>query len=189
MRIDIFTEFLDINSNKYLINLRTAAVDEIDHSLASHLEKLKSGGSFSSKECNIDDRLLEELLEKGYIINYSDKELYYEKNTLFETYKEKIKLTSKVPSLVLDNVVGMKWCRDMGNYNDRNWKLDRDAVENVLNKISHDNRSGEVDVWLDFNTNYMNLQWLKKCVEKRNLQIKKIYLTCVASCCLIVARR
>lgn len=177
MRVDIFTEWVSIDDKNYIINLRTNAVDEVDASLATQLQNLKKQGSFSNVDSTIEESTLEKLISKGYVINYSDKELACEKNMLFESHKEKLKISKKVPSLLLDNSVGKKWCMNREEEQERIGDIDNHKLVSILSKLKTISIEKEVDIWFDFNLNNLNLSTINGWIEQSGLKIRSIYTT------------
>lgn len=173
MRIDRFTEIFIVEGRTFLVNFRTGAIDEVEDSIIKEINKLKKKGSFTPLECGLKEPLIEEMIERGYITYYSDKEEADEIKWSVERYKEKAKKGEKTASILLDSSVGRKWCYSAKYSEDIS--MNRVETENILRAISKGNLADEIDLWLNIKDRELEWTWIKGEAGKNGLKIKNLY--------------
>ena len=114
MRIDRFTEIVNIDDRVFLFNIKTGAMDEVNTHIANELLKLQRKGSFTPLECNLKESLIEEMIDRGYITYYSDREETDERKWFLAKHKEKAKKEEKLELTGYHNkeILGLEKTRD-----------------------------------------------------------------------------
>lgn len=179
MKIDKYTEIFNVGERHFLFNFKTGAMDEVEEYLINEFGELKNKGSFTSRQCKLKESLLEEMAERGYITYYSDKEEEDERRWLLEGYKEKAINEKKTASLLIDAIVGRRWCccDDAGVWENEvaSLSLDRSKIGNILNAICAGKLADEVNLWLLMKNREDDLLWLKEEAGKKGVTIRNIY--------------
>ncbi|NOU16241.1 MAG: hypothetical protein HOO91_01600 [Bacteroidales bacterium] len=174
MRIDPFTDIVEFEQKVYIINLRTGAIDEIDTELKTNIVKLKAKGSFSDEDSLVKGSILLNLIDKGYITSFTDKDLEISKVNTFEGYKETRKKREKIPSLVLDNNISQTFCTPLES--DRNPTISM-AMEKFKDIVSHLKNNDSVNEINIFKTHISNndLSSILEILREFDLRLKSIY--------------
>lgn len=180
MKIDKFTEIFYLEKIKFLVNFKTGAIDVVEDFIINEINRLKKKGSFTPLDCELQESLIEEMIKRGYITYYSDREEADERRWAFERYKEKAKKEKKTISILLDSIVGKKWCssetdstlRDVSSFD--NLPMSKDEFENILKAINKEKLADEIELWLMLKSRINDWVWIKEEIDKNGLKIKNL---------------
>ena len=146
MRVDKFTKIIKMNESHFVCNIKMGTVDAIDNCTADELEKLRLVNSFTPLECNFSESLIGEMINRGYITYYSEKEELDERKWFVEKLKDKSKKQEKTLSLFIDDVVGRNWCFQSNS--NENIYIDRSGIVKILKDINNQKLARKIDLWL-----------------------------------------
>lgn len=174
MRIDPFTDIVEFEQKVYIINLRTGAIDEIDTELKDNISKLKARGSFSDEESLIKGSNLLNLIDKGYITSFTDKDLEVSKANTFEGYKEIRKKIEKIPSLVLDDNISQIFCTPLESDKNPTISMAMEKFKEIVGHLKNNDSVNEINI---FKTHISkdDLSRILETLKEFNLSLKSIY--------------
>lgn len=173
MRIDKFTKIINLKNKVFVCNVKTGAMDEIDPSIANEINKLEPLNSFTPLETNLKESLIEDMIDRGYITYYSDKEETDERKWFLEKFKEKAKKAEKTASILLDDMIGNNWC-----YTDsftENLTMDKIDFINLLKDIYNKNLAGKIDLWLLLKNRISDWEPIARNVNENGLIINSLF--------------
>lgn len=173
MRIDRFTEIVNIDDRVFLFNIKTGAMDEVNTHIANELLKLQRKGSFTPLECNLKESLIEEMIDRGYITYYSDREETDERKWFLAKHKEKAKKEEKTASLLLDNVVGNNWCYKDSSI--ENLAMGKIKFVDLLKNIGNNDLTNKIDLWLLLQNRIDDWEWIDREVSINGLKINSLF--------------
>lgn len=173
MRIDRFTKIVNIENSFFVCNIKTGAIDAIDKFIADELDRLTIKNSFTPLECNLKEQLLEEMINRGYLTYYSEKEEIDERKWLLEKYKEKVKKEEKTISLILDNVVVRNWCYKTDSV--ENSSIGKFELVKLLKYINNKKLANKIDLWLLLKNRITDWKWIVREVNKNNLMMNSLF--------------
>jgi len=173
MRVDKFTRIIKIENENFLCNTKTGAIDEVDKFTANEVDRLQLIKSFTPLECNLSESLIEDLIERGYITYYSDKEETDEREWFLEKHREKAKKTEKTASILLDSVIGNNWCYEDAKL--ENLAMIKANFISLLKTISNKKLTNKIDLWLVLKDRINDWEWINNNVNKNGFSINSIY--------------
>ncbi len=103
------------------------------------------------------------MLKRGYIVYYSESEEEEQTKWAFEKYKEMIKKERKTVSILVDSVVGDRWCSiTTREYLKNNFSMDREKFTNILRAINNEKLASEVSIWFNVVDRIDEWLWISK---------------------------
>ena len=173
MRIDKFTKIVNLTDSLFICNIKSGAVDAVDKFIVDEIEKLSILKSFTPLESNLKESIIEEMINRGYITYYSEKEETDERKWMLEKHKEKLKKEEKTVSLILDNVVGSCWCYKTDSF--ENLTVGRLEFVELLKNIKNRKLASKIDLWLLIKNRIKDWAWIVGETSKNDLMINSLY--------------